>query len=200
MTQNSNQDEKKKTPLKPLNHPPAKPRAPAKPRQSLLPPPKKAPSNSDLTKNHPEVKFRSNVTSRNAPGFKYMSDTKTDKKTDEAKTKRASLAATSRPISQLSSSSKSSAPARPPVRQPPRRVKPTTALEKKLIHNYKGLRKLTTVLGLVSGNLVSQYDAILFKRNLDQDSLTAKNQEIDHLKSTIKNRECYNFFFKLSRC
>lgn len=196
--QKSDDEKSKRTVLKVVNHPPAKPRNPPKPRQSLLPPKVTTPVSAPKTPPESTVKFR--TTAKSTPGVKIAPESKTPKarissseNSDNEKRQSKTTLAARRPISQASAtSSKSSTTSRvPPLASRPVRkpVKPCTPFEKKLISHYKRMYKITTVMGLVAGNLANRQDALQFKYALQEEAVIAKNHEIDHLKATIKNRE-----------
>jgi hypothetical protein len=233
MTQQKIEEEKTKRALKVINHPPAKPRNPPKPRQSLLPPkvaptPKPPTANSTATtENNEGVKMRSPT--KNVSGFRYGAETTikvgttrnsqtdassgTDTETAPASTtttKRTSRLAPipRRPLSQVSgTSSKSSttSKAQPSTtttgaktsastnnrggKTITKAIKKPNEFERKLIQHYKRVSRISTVMSLVSGNIAVQLDALQFKYNLGNDTIAAKNLEIEHLQTTITNLE-----------
>jgi hypothetical protein len=222
MTQQKIEEEKAKRALKVINHPPAKPRNPPKPRQSLLPPkvtgtPK--PPTTATENNDGSVKMRS-PTKTSVSGPRNGQETKNggtrNSQTDASSgtdtetpvvttTKRTTRLAPlpRRPLSQVSvASSKSSTtskvqPSSKTTTATPRTggktitkaIKKPNEFERKLIHHYKRVSRISTVMSLVSGNIAVQLDALQFKYNLGNDTIAAKNLEINHLQTAITNLE-----------
>lgn len=204
MTQQK-EDEKNKRALKAINHPPAKPRNPPKPRQSLLPPKVTAIPPKPATSENDGVKMR--TPSKNVPGFRYAPDTKTtarNSQTDGSSgaesetpaTRRTSrlTPSTRRPGSQVSvASSKSSTTSKGPpstrtITKPiTKAIKKPNEFERKLIHHYKRVSRISTVMSLTAGNMAVQLDALQFKYNLGNDTIAAKNLEINHLQTATAN-------------
>jgi hypothetical protein len=211
MTQQKAEEEKSKRALKVINYPPAKPRNPPKPRQSLLPPKVAPPTSKPLTttENNEGVKMRPSPTKpatviRNGPTRNSQTDASSgaESETPAAVKQRTSRLAPlpRRPASQVSvASSKSSTTSKV---QPSsinrtggggktitKAIKKPNEFERKLIQHYKRVSRISTVMSLVSGNIAVQLDALQFKYNLGNDTIAAKNLEIEHLQTTITNLE-----------
>uniref|UniRef100_A0A914YMB1 Uncharacterized protein n=1 Tax=Panagrolaimus superbus TaxID=310955 RepID=A0A914YMB1_9BILA len=218
MTQQKSEEEKAKRALKVINYPPAKPRNPPKPRQSLLPPkvvtaPTPKQSHTTTTENNDSVKMRSstkptNGNIRNGPARNSQTDASSGAESETptiAKQRTSRLAPVPRrPASQVSvASSRSSTNSKVQPSSMNRiggaggkaitkAIKKPNEFERKLIHHYKRVSRISTVMSLVSGNIAVQLDALQFKYNLGNDTIAAKNLEIERLQTTITN--CKLFF------